>query len=601
MQARIVSIFNTVIAFSLMILTVAVLPTGSLNPTISPKAFTLSVISTFAIVFLIFVQIRPKYKAIGSYKGIGLQTFPQAFFIYSTLILFFSTMANSSSMILSLFGTEQRRTGFFYYFALFVLVLIFTSLEKSIGNVQTVIIFLAISNSAVSFYWILQSRGWDYVNYENLYTSPSSFLGNPNFVSGFIGFSCWSHFIFWNAMNSQLKRIFGNSIVLLLFSLNIYILFKNGSVSGPTALLSSLMILMMMMICSKLVSSIQGKKRMISATTLLFLLTSALFSLAASNTLQSLLIRFGGDTRVAYWRAALRMFRDSPWLGKGPEAFASNFLRFRNEDDLNFIGNLQIVDSPHNLILEILSVGGIALFISVFLLFFLGLQGSLIRFVFCNPQEIRVVQSRQVQLILTLCIVGFVTQSLINVSNVAVCAWGFVLISLGVLQDSNGLFMSDAKNSSNINSRFSQKFGIFKRDFLRFNRLIRIWNGALLVSLFISIFGVVGNSQLIKNEMNFQKAASAKDGNEMIQLSKKWPENERLILGLSKSLDAAGYESESLDLLLFGAQKFPDEISIWIQISKNKRASSTVLDAARSRIMELDPLYGTQMDMLARP
>jgi O-antigen ligase len=583
-------------AFFLFLLTVTILPQGITNPTTMPKAWMMSLFTVVALIWYLINSVSKSRKIGRNTSSYHMHYLPQLFFSFSSVTLIVSIWLNSDSLNWSIFGNEQRRTGYIYYLGLTVIALIFA--RKSVGSLlqKSSILLLAFSNLAVTFYTILQFQGLDFVSYQTYYSSPSSFLGNPNFVSGFIGFSCWSHLIFLSYSTHRVQRFFHYIFTALALSSNIYVLFLNKSLSGPLAIISSIFCLTVTILVYKIAIRtkwIISKKNLASAlafTILLPLVTSSF--LAISKKLEGFVALLGSETRLVYWRVSIRMFMDAPIFGKGPEAFASNFLHYRTKEDLSLIGRNQNVDSSHNLSLEILSIGGLTLFLSLILFFFLGIKGSIE--LLLNFDEIRNKSERQfnVNCIPFMLIIGFISQSLVNVSNIAICAWGFALIAQGISH-------IEVRSKTNYSAGKPRKVSVkimskIKRTVESFAESVVskvLWKIILSVTIVISSFGLVGYSRMLINEWKFQEAVLARDGEQMIRIAKSWPENERIILGLGNSLDQSGFKFESLDILLHGSRVFPRNIDFWILISRNLVASPNQVKNANEKILEIDPLY----------
>ena len=90
------------------------------------------------------------------------------------------------------FGARGRSTGFVTYFS-FAIIALIVSQRRVTGKFFSA---LLISNLLVSVYFSLQVFGLDIFVVEEFYSSPSSTLGNPNFVSGFVAFSIFSVFYY---------------------------------------------------------------------------------------------------------------------------------------------------------------------------------------------------------------------------------------------------------------------------------------------------------------------------------------------------------------------------------------------------------------------
>jgi O-Antigen ligase len=591
MTHQINTIFTGVFMF---LITVAVLPHWTLNPTTMPKAWLLNLC---ALVILINYSIK-NISTIGkkrSRKSNNQKSHSiQIFFAISIISLSISFLMNSNSDILSFFGSEERRTGFVFYVGLYVIFLVNAVEKVRVSTLQRTFLFLALSNVSVCIYSLMQDLKIDFFESENFYENSASFLGNSNFVSGFIGFSCWAYFSFLKRSSSLQLHLRKNLLPFSCLILNVYTLYQNKSSSGMLAIFTSSLFALFFLGYFKIIQKrpqwrvSEFLPHIFSTFIVVSLFASTLTVM--SERFQGLFIEAGGKTRLAYWKTALRLISDDPFFGKGPEAFTSNFLKFREVSDLDLINKSQIVDSPHNLLLEILTIGGISLCLVLLAFLWSGIYNLVKSFKLTNESTKSSSDMRRFNLILLLAIVGFLTQSLLNVSNIAICAWGFLLISLA--NANVDLDSPSTLAEKNTESKWEGVIGKRSRyKYLMKSLISSIWISVICLSLSILSFGLIGNSKLLFNESQFIDAALAKDGLEMLQISKKWPPNERLILGLAKSLDSAGYKNESLEVLKFGVEVFPDNIELWVLLMKSDIASLELRQRAKLNINEIDPLY----------
>jgi hypothetical protein len=583
----------------LILLTWAMWPNDLTNPTVTPKAWILSFISLASFFFLAQELIKQKNSSVTKIEVIQIkQNLVSGVVILLIVSLFVSTAVNLTDLNWKLFGTEERRTGLLYYLALILLGVLMAKVYDPRTNINILIRGLAICNLGVTGYAILQSRGIDFSSFETIYQSSSSFLGNPNLVSGFVGMSCWAHFWTLGVKKSSTRIILNVAYLPPSLLVNAFVLYRNGSLSGIFAVFVA-MFSALLFFTFRILFMHQAKMRKSSEIIVRFLallLTIPLMLFPVILTFdyfRNLMINLGGATRFAYWKVALRIFIDEPILGKGPEPFASYFLRFRHPQDLEFIGLKQNVDSPHSLPLEILTVGGLSLFIPFVLLVFASLYNTskayILRTAKRNSNEIIEIRNG---LILSLIILGFLSQSIINVSNIAISSWGVSFIAISIR-----LYLQNKEPELSIkefppdHSQLVQNSNSF---LFRFRELTNLnWARPLFIFIFagIILFGFLGHTRILINELKFVNAVEHNNGEEMIRISGSWPQDERRILGVALSLENAKLHTESLALLRNGVASFPNSIQMWILLERNPLLDERSRLSAMQRILGIDPLY----------
>ena len=191
-------------------------------------------------------------------------------------------------------------------------------------------------------------------NFENDYTVLPSTLGNPNFLSAFIGISIIAVSNFILASNQKVFIRFGCSL-LALYSL--YIIVKSGSIQGLLAFGISILSIFLF-VCAKYFSKV--------VNVLIFLFVGASATLIALGFLGigSLGAIFQQQTlinRIVYWKIAIRVLQDSPIFGKGFDSYSDHYREFVTNLDFEELGGPVISDSPHNLFLDFAVSGGLLL------------------------------------------------------------------------------------------------------------------------------------------------------------------------------------------------------------------------------------------------
>lgn len=84
-------------------------------------------------------------------------------------------------------------------------------------------------------------------------------------------------------------------------------------------------------------------------------------AVAVPGTRERLLSTTTGEGRLTQWRLTLDLVADHPLLGVGPSGYVDAFGPYESAAWVDFTGPWRVADSPHNLLLQALVVGGLPL------------------------------------------------------------------------------------------------------------------------------------------------------------------------------------------------------------------------------------------------
>jgi len=285
------------------------------------------------------------------------------------LVIFLVTLiANSYSISERLFGIEGRNFGFLTLVALSLLGLYsFQATNRNFLNADNILNGLGLTNFGVCLIFFLQENKIILKDFNNVYTTLPSTLGNPNFLSAYLGISTLG------LMNWMFKNRHRPLLALFGFGVNtysIFVIFISGSIQGIVALTISL-IALSLIICLRYLSKIL-KLLIFALVGIIALIISAGFLSYGpfGNQLSQTTMR----NRMIYWEIATRMFQESPLLGSGYDSYLDNYRIHFQESDFENLGGLIVSDSPHNIFLELFVSGGLLLGLSLLFIVLLTLS-----------------------------------------------------------------------------------------------------------------------------------------------------------------------------------------------------------------------------------
>jgi O-antigen ligase len=532
---------STLILFGAFLVTVVILPNWSYDPVSSPKQYLLTLTAGIALASYILrgFHLRDRIKGI----------FPIAVFIF-LLILSINILVNNNVLTERLFGIRGRSAGFMTFFSLAVIALVVSQRTE----IKRFFIALLISSLFVSSYFILQINGQDIFTVEEFYSTPSSTLGNPNFVSGFVGFSLFSS-IYFISRNSLKMSIAAVSVL----GLNLFVLSRVVSIQGLIAFLVGLSVF-----TSLHIFVFKKRSLTVAVLTIAFAsLLSTVLGLLGRGPLSNFLGSSTTFSRLDYWRAAIRMLFDYPIFGVGLDGYRDNYRRYRDEIAIERFGATQVADSSHNVFLDLSAAGGFPLGLSFLIL-------SMLPAILVLRKVVRA-SERESQGILLLAIwSAYQVQAMSSVYSLGVGIWGWILL---------GVMVSYTQAEAEVSIKTIKK----SKNFLR-------TTSAAIVMILGSLLSA---PQLIA-EARFLRLANQGDGILLTELVTSWPQDSSRIYMVAQGWQNSGETTRAKALVLKGLEVNPDYYPHWILLLNLPNTTSFEKSNAVSELKRLDPYVSPQ-------
>lgn len=329
-------------------------------------------IKTFVFrIFLLILLLLSVIKFLsGEYLGFFIFKYYKKLFPALIFLLIFSLATLFSiDPKLSWFGIYQRQqgfSGFIYYFIFFLLVIINIQDKKSLKKLLYSVCF---GSAIVSIYGLAQISGWDFVNWDQpvfIDRRIISTLGQPNILASYLLLVIpISAYLFYCA-----RRLVVKTILLIIFLINLIVLYFTYSNSGWIGLLLGAMLCGAFYIFFKKSNSFSKIKKITILMVLTVIIFISLFVLFVSakhfKTVSA--IKASVFIRLDIWSASLNAITMRPWLGYGPENQREVLSKYYKSDWAirGFINDYP--DRAHNIILDILLTTGVLGLVSYFCL-----------------------------------------------------------------------------------------------------------------------------------------------------------------------------------------------------------------------------------------
>ena len=333
-------------------------------------------------------------------------------------------------------GNHYRKEGFFtisIYVLLFIVSSSYFKINKMLWNL------ILISSTVMSCYGLLQFCGFDPIQYFALGEIKSSSvigtIGNRNFFSTYVLIFLpiyLSYYIFYGGK----KYLF---CVTIMFSALICSQTRGGWVAFLIMSFIGLIFIIKRLDCLKRAIIV-----FIMFTIVFLVLNSS--SLGAIKDRATTVIKEGklfastiikndkdlngelGSGRVLIWKITYKAFKESLFLGQGPDTLSLRLQNDYYEEHMEFVEKSnQYIDKAHNEFLEYAVSGGIFTVISYILILSVILLG-----LFKNIKEDR-------NKILFIIIITFIVQSMFNISVVMVAPIVWIMLGCALKVSKDGI------------------------------------------------------------------------------------------------------------------------------------------------------------------
>ena len=533
------SAIRSILIGALAVTSLVITPSFSYDPINIPK---LSSLVIFSVGLLVVITLNRSALFFKSQKNIVIIIL--AFIIWS--IFSFLLSPNKTEMF---YGVTGRQTGLLTYISFLIIFLASVLVASNNLNLKVlnVLVFCGVISAT---YGLIQYLGLEGVSWINSYNVVIGFLGNPNFQSSFMGISATAAFALINWNNKFKLGLYISFIVMA-----IYIIYLTQSRQGYLVLISGFSIVGYFFL--------RNSKKFSRFIYLYFLVTIIGAIAIISDMLQKSpwapfiykpSITYRGD----FWRAGWNMTLDNPLFGVGFDGYRDNYRLYKDMNSALRPIPDAVVDSAHNVFLDISTAGGFPL-LFIYIIFIFYTFRSIIKIM---------KRSKVNDLALTglvSCWIAYLAQSLISMNNIGIAIWGWAFSGLIIGYE--------------INTRDDQSFK---------NTIKKRHPRILEVSGFI-IGAIIVFPQIIV-DAQFRSAVDSKDYSKIYNNAKQWPQSVKRIVLISEDLRVAGFLVQSRELALEAIKLNPNNFEAWLALGRLSNSTPEELETAIKKLRELDPL-----------
>jgi O-antigen ligase len=334
-----------------------------------------------------------------------------AIFIF-LIALCIPTFFSGSPLTQALYGIYGRNTGLITYSILAILASISLCLKGS-NDFKNLVFGIVLAGGANLFYggWVVLFG--DPFKFEDKYGALFGFLGNPDFLSAFLGMLVVALISLFSApgINSS-SRLIGILLVLIC-------LFEISKTRSQQGLFLVVIGVMFVTFCHLSTNHKFQKLKIpfVIASSTIFL---AGFFGSLNHGPLAFLHKESVTFRGWYWQAAISMGKAHPITGVGLDGYGDFYRVYRSKDAVNSLGTInKFSDTAHNVMLDMFASGGLPLLLSYLFVMAVALRSLVLVLSRMKKFDPLFVSIAGVW-------ITYQAQSIISINQIGLATWGWV-------------------------------------------------------------------------------------------------------------------------------------------------------------------------------
>jgi len=538
-------------------LTTIFLVSGSVtDPVNTPKFLIIGLVSASSIGLVMSTSLRNRFKQT---KAIFV---PMAIFVAAMALSVFSSKAPVSQ---NLYGTYGRNNGFIAYLFL-VLILCSSLVLREISGFKLLVkalFFAGITNIAYCLWVILFG---DFIGWSNPYRYILGTLGNPDFISAFLGFFFAAYFAQGVSKESSIKFKYSMLVVL---PLTAYEIVSSHAIQGRLVAVLGTGVVGLLYLRSRFNSKIVAAYSIFSVIAGVLAVAGAL----QIGPLTKYIYKTSVSLRGQYWLAAWNTGKSHPITGVGMDAFGDWYRRSRDLHAIVLPGVNTVVNTAHNVWLDMFAFGGWPLLLS-YLAIIAMTAVAIVKVV------LRKKDYDSTFVALTVAWIGYQAQSIISINQLGLAIWGWVLSGalIGYERASREkdpqVAVSGGKRASKANQNGQQSLGV----------MVATISG--LVGLLIALPPLLSDAKW----RSAQLARTAQGIETTMQSTYFNPLNSYKYVMNIQQLESSNLFDLSHKYALEGVKWNPESYDLWRALYFIKNSSADERASALENMKRLDPL-----------
>ena len=527
------------------------------DPVNTPKFFVLGLVA-----FSVFGAVIAPLPKLSFNQWGKILFLPFAFL----LIAFEVLITSNAPLSQSIYGSYGRNNGFLMYVFL-VIILVGASLLNGESGVRKIIYGLLVAGIVNLLYcaWVLIFG--DFLSWANPYGSILGTLGNPNFIGAFLGIfgTIWFALAIAPSSNRVVKL---SSIVIL--PVTVVETYLSHAIQGRVLLVFGCGLVGFYWIRDRFKSNYLA----LGYLALGFCLAAVSIAGALQKgPLSQLIYKTSVSLRGQYWLAGWRTGEQKPWTGVGFDSFGDWYRRTRDIKAITLPGVNTVVNTAHNVPVDMFAFGGWPLFVSyIALMLFVGYTAIRLT-----------LKVKNFDFTLVSLISGwfcYQLQSIISINQIGLAIWGWLFSGLIL----GYAFNLDRKAKSNSHQSV-RNIG------LKQNR-----NQILTPGLYAGVFAIIGAIIAVPPLNADMKWRSALLSTQVTSLEASLkpsylnPSNSYRFFSSAQLLEANKFSIQAHQVVLNGLEFNRDSFDLWKLLYLLQSSTDSERNEALQNMKRLDPL-----------
>ncbi len=550
-------LISRILGIGLFFVTVIVMTGSTTDPVNVPKLLILGVVSSVALGVIFSFNLKAfKLGDLSLKIALGI-------FLLSAIL---AISQSNSPVTQNIYGVYGRNNGFLTY--LFLSIILFVSMlipdRSSQFKILKSLIFAGFVNLAYCLWVILFG---DFIPWNNPYGNILGTFGNPNFIGAFLGILFGV--LIAVGLGAEASRNFRLALIFLL-PLTLFEIVDSSAIQGRVLAALSFGIVIIIY----LYFNVSRKLAYLSTFVSLILGSFALAGAFQKGPLTELIYKTSVSLRGQYWLSAWNTGQDNPISGVGLDAFGDWYRRSRDARAIELPGVNTVVNTAHNVPLDMFAFGGWPLFLSYLLIVIISFKAVVVIL-------IRMKNYDAVGVGLITAWICYQVQSLISINQIGLAIWGWVL---------SGSLVAYSKFSPGSNDRY-QGSDLPKKQKKNGSNNLRPTS-----VVYASIFGLVGFLISLPPFAADAKLRSAQVARDAIKLENSLepgifnPRNTQKYVLSIEIFESSGLYDYSHKYALEAVKWNPEAYDLWKLLSLIKNSTDSEKRLAIQNMNRLDPL-----------
>ena len=392
-----------ILSYGAALTAILVISTTVTDPVNTPKLLILGIVgaAAFGVVLASLARIRNRSTAATAFLA-----------LLFLLAAFNSSMLSESPLSQNLYGVYGRNNGLVTYVFLSLIFLAASLLtdQKSFESITKALIFAGIVNIVYCGWVILFG---DFIGWSNPYGNILGTFGNPNFIGAFLGIFLSAYVAY--AISPKQSSAWKYSL-LLVIPVTLFEIIDSSAIQGRVVAAGGLTLVAFSYLRFRLNKVVLSLLSLIVSAVGMFAILGALQIGPLTQYIYKTSVSFRGQ----YWLSGWNAGQSHPFSGVGMDALGDWYRRVRDPQALLTPGVNTVVNTAHNVFMDMFAFGGWPLFIAYILL--VAYSGyALIR------TFIRLDEFDGTFTAIAVAWIGYQVQSIISINQIGIAIWGWLL------------------------------------------------------------------------------------------------------------------------------------------------------------------------------